>query len=90
MDASSSTGFDVLPELRNIHQQVKRGSGNHIFTGPIFVRGAAVGDVLEVRICDIELRQNWGYNLFAPMAERCPRSFHTIVSSISSLTASAM
>src|SRR5262249_10291567 len=60
----ASTGFEILPELRNIHQQVKRGSGNHIFTGPIFVRGAAVGDVLEVHIREIELRQNWGYNLF--------------------------
>jgi acetamidase/formamidase len=85
----SSTGFDILPELRNIHQQIKRGSGNHIFTGPIFVRGAAVGDVLEIRICDIELRQNWGYNLFRAYG-RCPTNFHTIASSISSLTASAM
>src|SRR6266576_5167030 len=54
-----STGFEVLPELRNIHQQVKRGSGNHILTGPIFVRGAGAGAVLEVRMLGIELRQNW-------------------------------
>ena len=71
----SSAGFDVLPELRNIHQQIKRCSGNHIFTGPIFVRGAAVGDVLEVRICDIELRQNWGYNLFRAYGGTLPDEF---------------
>jgi acetamidase/formamidase len=77
-----STGFEVLPELRNIHQQVRRGTGNHILTGPIFVRGAAAGDVLEVRILGIELRQNWGYNLFRPyggtLAEEFPyhRLFH--------------
>ena len=59
-----ATGFEVLPELQDIHQRVKRGTGNHILTGPIFVRGAAVGDVLEVKILDIELRQNWGCNLF--------------------------
>ncbi len=71
----SSTGFDPLPELRNIHQQVKRGSGNHILTGPIFVRGAAVGDVLEVRIREIELRQDWGYNLFRAYGGTLPDEF---------------
>ena len=68
-------GFEVLPELRDIHQRVKRGTGNHILTGPIFVRGAAVGDVLEVRIFDIELRQNWGYNLFRAYGGTLPEDF---------------
>src|SRR5947209_3516970 len=71
----SSTGFEVLPELRNIHQQVKRGSGNHILTGPIFVRGAVIGDVLEVKILGIELRQNWGYNLFRAYGGTLPDAF---------------
>ncbi len=71
----SSTGFEVLPELRNIHQQIKRGSGNHILTGPIYVRGASVGDVLEVRIAEIELRQNWGYNLFRAYGGTLPEEF---------------
>ena len=57
-------GFDVLPELPEIFQKVKKGSGNHLFTGPTYVNGAAVGDVLEVKILDIQLRQNWGWNLF--------------------------
>jgi acetamidase/formamidase len=70
-----SSGFEVLPELRQIHEQVKRGTGNHILTGPIFVRGAAVGDVLEVRILDIELRQNWGYNLFRAYGGTLPDEF---------------
>src|SRR6185436_15622160 len=43
----AASGFEVLPELREIHQKIKRGTGNHILTGPIFVRGAQVGDVLE-------------------------------------------
>jgi acetamidase/formamidase len=71
----SSTGFEVLPELKNIHQQVKRGSGNHILTGPIFVRGAVVGDVLEVHIAEIELRQDWGYNLFRAYGGTLPEEF---------------
>ena len=70
-----STGFDILPELRNIHQQVKRGTGNHILTGPILVRGAAAGDVLEVRMLGIELRQNWGYNLFRAYGGTLPEEF---------------
>jgi acetamidase/formamidase len=70
-----SSGFEVLAELRDIHQRVKRGTGNHILTGPIFVRGAAVGDVLEVRILDIELRQNWGYNLFRAYGGTLPEDF---------------
>jgi acetamidase/formamidase len=70
-----SSGFEVLAELQTIHQRVKRGTGNHILTGPIFVRGAAVGDVLEVRILDIELRQNWGYNLFRAYGGTLPEDF---------------
>jgi acetamidase/formamidase len=70
-----SSGFEVLPELRQIHEQVKRGTGNHILTGPISVRGAAVGDVLEIRILEIELRQNWGYNLFRAYGGTLPDEF---------------
>lgn len=70
-----STGFEVLPELEEVHRRAKRGTGNHILTGPIFVRGAATGDVLEVRILDIELRQNWGYNLFRPYGGTLPEDF---------------
>jgi acetamidase/formamidase len=70
-----STGFEVLPELMEIHQRVKRGTGNHILTGPIHVHGAVTGDVLEVRILDIELRQNWGYNLFRAYGGTLPEEF---------------
>jgi acetamidase/formamidase len=55
------TGFEVLPELRNIHQQVTRGTGKHILT--------------EVRILDIALRQNWGYNLFRAYGGTLPEEF---------------
>ena len=72
---AESTGFDILPELKDIHQRVKRGTGNHILTGPIYVRGAAIGGVLEVRILDIELRQNWGYNLFRAYMGTLPEDF---------------
>lgn len=70
-----SSGFQILPDLEEIHQKVKRGTGNHILTGPIFVRGASVGDVLEVRILDIALRQNWGFNLFRAYMGTIPEDF---------------
>jgi acetamidase/formamidase len=72
---AKSTGFEVLPELKDIHLRAKQGTGNHILTGPIFVRGAAIGDMLEVKILDIELRQNWGYNLFRPYGGTLPEDF---------------
>ena len=40
----------------------------HILTGPIAVRDAEPGDVLEVDILDVTLRQDWGYNLIRPLA----------------------
>lgn len=68
-------GFTVLPEQLEIHAKVKQGSGNHIFTGPIFVEGAEPGDVLEVRILDIALRQDWGWNMFRGLVGTLPEDF---------------
>src|SRR5919205_4361757 len=42
------SGFKVLPDLQRVHKEVQQGTGNHILTGPIAVRGAQAGDVLEV------------------------------------------
>ncbi len=70
-----SSGFHILPELTDIHARAKRGTGNHILTGPVYVRGAAVGDVLEVKILDIELRQDWGFNLFRAYMGTLPEDF---------------
>jgi len=71
----ASTGFEILPELKLVHQNVKRGPGAHILTGPIFMNGATAGDVLEVKILDIALRQDWGYNQFRPYAGTLPEDF---------------
>jgi acetamidase/formamidase len=40
----------------------RRGPGGHILTGPVYVEGAAPGDVLEVRILSIDLPIDYGYN----------------------------
>lgn len=69
------SGFDVLPDLVEVLAKVKKGSGNHLFTGPVYVRDAEVGDVLEVRILDVELRQNWGWNIFRGYMGTIPEEY---------------
>src|SRR5881398_2431558 len=59
-------GFHVPPELLDIHGRLARNLPGHILTGPIHVEGAERGDVLEVRIIEIALRQDWGYNVIRP------------------------
>lgn len=68
-------GFDLLPDLLEVIHKVKKGSGNHIFTGPVYIRGAEIGDVLEVKILDIELRQNWGWNIFRSYMGTVPEDY---------------
>jgi acetamidase/formamidase len=70
-----STGLHILPEITLIHKTVKRGTGAHILTGPIYVNDAKVGDVLEVRIVNIALRQDWGFNLFRAYMGTIPEDF---------------
>ena len=68
-------GYHVPPELHRIHAKVERRMPGHILTGPIAVRGAKPGDVLEVRILDIQLRQDWGYTYVRPLAGALPNDF---------------
>src|SRR5437868_2675152 len=57
----------VEQSLRDITDQVKdKGPGGHILTGPIYIEGAAIGDVLEVRILAIKLAIPYAYNAFGP------------------------
>ena len=71
----AGSGMEPLPEMPVIYSEVRKGTGNHILTGPVYVRGAAAGDVLEVRILDIELRQNWGWNIFRGYMGTLPEDF---------------
>ena len=70
------SGFHVPPELLEIHKaNPGYPLGPHILTGPVAVEGAKPGQVLEVRITDIKLRQDWGYNLIRPLAGTLPDDF---------------
>ena len=65
-------GFHVPPELLAVHAACQRRLPGHILTGPVAVRGAQPGDVLEIRIIDVQLRQDWGYTFVRPLAGRFP------------------
>jgi acetamidase/formamidase len=59
---------DVLGDASEIFGKVKRdeGAGPHILTGPIYVEGARPGDMLEVRVLDVEIRVPYGVNSTGP------------------------
>lgn len=67
--------YTVRPELRLIHEKCHRGPGPHILTGPIWVEGAQPGDTLEIRILDIELADDWGWNVIRPLMGTLPDDF---------------
>ena len=69
-------GFEILPEHREIHDKVEAGGAGHIMTGPVAVRGAKPGDALEIRIQDVQLRCNWGWNRIRPLSGALPEDFH--------------
>src|SRR5579864_8084712 len=77
VDASGVVPPSAVPQyVRDIYRDVKdRGPGPHILTGPIYVNGAMPGDVLEVRILQIELATDYGYNRQRPYAGALPDEF---------------
>ena len=70
-----SLGFDVVPGHAEVLASTFRGPGPHLLTGPIHIEGAEPGDVLEVRVLNIELRCNWGWNLQVPTLGTLPEDF---------------
>jgi acetamidase/formamidase len=69
--------FFIPPELLDVHKNSVQEMPGHILTGPVAIRGAKPGQVLEVRIKDVKLRQNWGYNVIRPLAGTLPYDFET-------------
>src|SRR3979411_3071887 len=64
----------ALPALPANLQQKLPG---HMCTGPVAVKGAKKGQVLEVRIKDVQLHYDWGYNMIRPLAGALPDDFDT-------------
>lgn len=77
VDQSGTVPPSAVPQyVRDIYREVKeRGPGPHILTGPIAVNGAMPGDVLEVRIQQIDLAVDYGYNRQRPYSGTLPEEF---------------
>jgi acetamidase/formamidase len=87
---SPPDGFHIPPELLDIHARAPRQVPGHILTGPIAIAGAQPGQVLEVEIIDVKLRQNWGWNVIRPLAGTLPDDFLTARSTVIPLDLEAM
>ncbi len=74
-EATPEGEFTVRDELRLIHERSRRGPGPHVLTGPVWIEGAEPGDTLEVRILDVELADDWGWNLIRPLMGTLPEEF---------------
>jgi acetamidase/formamidase len=77
VDQSGLVPPTAVPDYtRAIYREVKdRGPGPHVLTGPVYVNGAQLGDVLEVRILAIDLAVDYGYNRQRPYAGALPDEF---------------
>ncbi|MEW6452107.1 MAG: acetamidase/formamidase family protein [Pseudomonadota bacterium] len=77
VDQSGVVPPSAVPQYqRDIYGTVQdRGPGPHVLTGPIEIKGAMPGDVLEVRILDVQLALDWGYNRQRPYTGTLPDEF---------------
>ena len=63
----------VVPDaLRAVQERVPNRLPGHMCTGPVGIRGARPGSVLEVAIEAIELHYDWGYTYAAPLKGALP------------------
>ena len=67
--------FSLLDDHVRALAALEKGPGPHLVTGPIAVRGAEPGDVLEVAVEDVSLRQDWGWSGVWPGQGALPRRF---------------
>jgi acetamidase/formamidase len=77
LEASGVAPPSAVPEyVQAIRREVTdRGPGVHILTGPIYVNGAMPGDVLELRILEVDFAVPYGFNAQRPYAGALPDEF---------------
>lgn len=64
----------IRPDMKEMDEKVKV-EGPHILVGPVAVRGAEPGDVLEVRILEMGVADPWSVNMFRPGGGTLPELF---------------
>ena len=68
--------YPPAPALPRIHESLTRRTvPGHICTGPVAVKGARPGDVLQVDIEFVELDSDWAYTGIRPLAGALPYDF---------------
>jgi acetamidase/formamidase len=74
----------VLDDVKQIYRHVKRapGAGGHVLTGPIYIDEAHAGDMLEVRILDVEFRIDYGVNNSGPEQGAAPELLSQVARNI--------
>jgi acetamidase/formamidase len=77
-EAMPKAPFVIPQALSDIHAAHKPKLPGHICTGPVAVRGAKAGQVLEVRIKSVELHYDWGFTYSAPLKGALPDDFDEI------------
>jgi acetamidase/formamidase len=66
----------VPPALPALHKSnIRRVIPGHICTGPVAVKGARAGGVLQVDIDAIDFNYDWGYSIVRPLAGALPYDF---------------
>jgi acetamidase/formamidase len=83
-DPTHEVPADWIPAaIPEIFERAPRGTGPHILSGPIAVRNALAGDVLQIDIMDIRLTQPYGYNIVSPLkgmfGSENPKQLTTII-----------
>ncbi|WP_332694010.1 acetamidase/formamidase family protein [Bosea sp. (in: a-proteobacteria)] len=65
----------IPPEIHEVHAKAERMVPGHILTGPIAVKGAKPGQVLEVRIRAVKPRTDFGFTFIKPLGGTLPEEF---------------
>lgn len=65
----------IPPEIHEIHAKAERMVPGHILTGPIAIRGAKPGQVLEVQIRSVKPRTDFGFTFIKPLGGTLPEEF---------------
>ncbi len=66
--------FPLRAEYADVHANLPSAPVGHILSGPIAVRGARPGDMLEVRVLEVGLRQDWGWTTLEPLEGVLPEA----------------
>lgn len=65
----------VPPGYLHAIETMRQGPGAHFVTGPIHVRGAVRGDVLQVDILEVTPTMDWGFVSILPLLGTLPEEF---------------